>query len=41
MHRTFTLAAGVDVFLVKGCPAKKLLTAITDQSERQKKGREL
>jgi DNA-binding NarL/FixJ family response regulator len=33
-YRADALAAGADAFLVKGCPARELLAAITGQSER-------
>jgi DNA-binding NarL/FixJ family response regulator len=33
-YRAHALAAGADAFLVKGCPARELLAAITGQSER-------
>jgi DNA-binding NarL/FixJ family response regulator len=39
--RTDALAAGADVFLVKGCPAGELLAAITGLSEEKKKREEL
>lgn len=31
MHRAAALAAGADLFLLKGCPAEQLLTAISSQ----------
>jgi len=31
MDRTFTLAAGADAFLIKGCAAVDLFKAILDQ----------
>jgi len=37
-YRADAVAAGADAFLVKGCPARELLAAITGQSE--KNGRE-
>ena len=33
-YRADALAAGADAFLVKGCPARELVAAITGQSER-------
>jgi DNA-binding NarL/FixJ family response regulator len=33
-YRADALAAGADAFLIKGCPARELLAAITGQSER-------
>ncbi len=33
-YRADALAAGADGFLIKGCPARELLAAITGQSER-------
>jgi DNA-binding NarL/FixJ family response regulator len=33
-YRADALAAGADAFLIKGCPARELLAAVTGQSER-------
>jgi len=40
-YREDALAAGANAFLIKGCPARELVAAITGQSEEKKKGGEL
>jgi DNA-binding NarL/FixJ family response regulator len=40
-YREDALAAGADAFLVKGCPPRELLAALTGQSQEKTKGGEL